>query len=226
MNFRSRGEQAQDEGGFDGVPSFEGYSASLVVPLKVLLFLGVIKSWVHYTIFTTVTQVVMLFQKSWYYIGNMTETPKNFPTSDERYGAEPQADWDPSDDSPFIGEAGSVARRVVQEPAVVVDSEPRQPNKMSNRTRAGIAVGLVAAVAVGPQVVDRLNGPEFSEDSTTYTVEPGDGLQNVAEAVEGSNKVDIRDVEQHISVDPANIDVLKDGLQPGETIVIPTKVEE
>ena len=57
MTLRSHDVQASSASGYGGDPSFVGYSASLVVPFKVLLFLGVILNLkAHYTIFTTVTQ--------------------------------------------------------------------------------------------------------------------------------------------------------------------------
>ena len=65
----------------------------------------------------------------------------------------------------------------------------------------------------------------FSEETTTYTVQPGDGLFSAAAQVEGIETIDMRDAVEHIDSDPANIDVLSDGLQPGEQLIIPVSVE-
>lgn len=129
------------------------------------------------------------------------------------------------------------ARAAKETPMAEVAGDPFTSHAAERARSAGFttgekAVAVVAGVAAaagagifGPEIVDRMNGPEFSSDKTTYTVEQGDGLQNAAEAVLGSENVDIRDVTEHIKTDPANIDALKDGLQPGESIVIPTSVE-
>lgn len=106
------------------------------------------------------------------------------------------------------------------------DEEMEQaPGKTGIGTKIATGVAIGAAIVGGPTLVDQMNGPEFSDQTTTYTVEQGDGLQDAAEAVIGSNQVDIRDVTAHIESQPVNIDALKDGLQPGESIVIPTSVE-
>ncbi len=95
------------------------------------------------------------------------------------------------------------------------------------RSRGAVAAALTVAVAAGGVAVthDALAAPEFSEETTTYTVQPGDGLYDAAEDILGSDSIDTRDAVDYISADPANIDVLKDGLQPGEQIVIPISVE-
>ncbi len=177
----------------------------------------------------------------------MSETPK--PTS-EQYQipkpAEPQEN-DADFGNPFVGrgltasdksisENARAAERFIQvteanarETHIPVhhneDAPDRSKSRMSPKAKVGAAVGIVAAVAAGPAVVDHFNGPEFSEETTTYTVEPGDGLYDVAEAINGIDRIDVRDAVDHISSDPANIAALKDGLQPGESIVIPTDVE-
>ena len=57
MTCRLHDERVPIASDFDGDPSYAGYFVSLVVPFKVLLFLGVILNLkAHYTIFTTVTQ--------------------------------------------------------------------------------------------------------------------------------------------------------------------------
>ena len=90
---------------------------------------------------------------------------------------------------------------------------------------AGAAAGVTLAVG-GPAIVENFKAPEFSESSTEYVVRDGDGIQVAAEQIEGIESIDVREAIDHIAVDPANIDVLKDGLQPGEILVIPESVEK
>lgn len=94
--------------------------------------------------------------------------------------------------------------------------------------KAGVAgtvlTGLTVAGAAGVAAYEaKTAAPEFSEQTTTYTVEPGDGVFDAAQEIKGLR--DIRDGIAHIEADPANIDVLEDGLQPGEQLVIPVSVE-
>lgn len=113
---------------------------------------------------------------------------------------------------------GSVAEATTRKPEV---------SARVKRNRGAVAAALTVAVAtggVGIAAGSALAAPDFSEETTTYTVEQGDGLYDAANEILGSDSIDIRDAVDHISVDPANIDVLKDGLQPGEQIVIPISV--
>ncbi len=126
------------------------------------------------------------------------------------------------------------ARRIVEtsQPEATawnVDTYTKKPNVLQRKgVQIAGAVALTAGAAAGlaATTADAVKAPTFSEETTTYTVQPGDGLQNAAQNIEGSDTIDIRDATDHISVDPANIDVLKDGLQPGETLVIPEQVEQ
>jgi len=106
-----------------------------------------------------------------------------------------------------------------------VDADPTPQTGWTRGEKAVAAIALVGAVAGGANLVIQNQGPNFSDETKTYTVESGDGLQNAAEDILGAEKIDIRDAISHIADDPANIDVLKDGLQPGETLVIPDHVE-
>ncbi|HEY8992336.1 MAG TPA: hypothetical protein VIM37_00620 [Candidatus Microsaccharimonas sp.] len=95
--------------------------------------------------------------------------------------------------------------------------------------RKGVAAGVIAttALAGGAALIHEANqGPTFSESTNEYVVTAGDGLYNAAEQIKGIDQADIREAVQHISVDPSNIDVLKDGLQPGEILVIPDSVQK
>jgi len=89
-------------------------------------------------------------------------------------------------------------------------------------TAALLAVSLVA----GPEIVDSLNGPEYSPNVTTYTVQPGDGWYDVVEAIDGYEAIDRTELIHHVQADPANIDFLSGDLQPGQSITIPTSVEK
>lgn len=138
--------------------------------------------------------------------------------------------------------APDAARRTVdlsppthtQEPAVAemldnVNTSPqkRQPSARVRRNRGAAAAALTVAVTaggLGAIAGNAMAAPDFSEETTTYTVEQGDGLYDAAHDILGSNTIDMRDAVEHISTDPANIDVLKDGLQPGEQLVIPIAV--
>jgi len=107
-----------------------------------------------------------------------------------------------------------------------VDADPTPQRGWTRGQKLGATAAVAATAVFGATVVGANQGPEFSDETKTYTVESGDGLQNAAEDILGTEKIDIRDAISHIADDPANIDVLKDGLQPGETLVIPDHVEE
>lgn len=162
----------------------------------------------------------------WYGMSNMSETPTStpnpeYPTSDERYADQA---WQDNKD---IQDSLAAAQRInqVDQPVASVQPEAKPENRVSVGTKIGASAAIVAAVAAGPAIIDRLDGPEFPDTTTPYTFESSDGLQNAAEAVPGASTVDIREVTSYIASHPANIEALKDGAQPGETIVIPTSVE-
>lgn len=97
--------------------------------------------------------------------------------------------------------------------------------------RAGVVGTLVAGAAVvgGVHLLGEAldDSVEFSPETTTFVAEAGDGVWDAAEQVIGSEKLNnLHVVVDHIAQDPANIDVLKDGLQQGESLVIPVEVKE
>lgn len=148
--------------------------------------------------------------------------PEQAPETDaellERAGLEAQE----------ISDASGPARmaRAVEEQSAVFEpliEGSKAANKLAIKTGALIAAG--AAVVAGPATIEHFTAPQFSEATQEYVVQDGDGLQNAAEAIIGSEKIDIREAITHIKVDPANIDVLSDGLQPGEILIIPDHVE-
>jgi len=134
---------------------------------------------------------------------------------------------DQSFDDAFAIEAASVGKRYVEE-------TPIQPKKMSDSLKegliyTGVGTALIATAAAGITGLASLDdevekAPTFSTDTTTYPVGNGEGLYDAAESIPGINTIDVRDAVQHISVDPANIDVLKDGLQAGEQLVVPISI--
>lgn len=105
------------------------------------------------------------------------------------------------------------------------------PLRLNERGKTVVKVagslGAIAAVTVGMNhLIDRNRNPiEYSPDTTIHTVLPGEGPFHIASKVEGSEQVNIADLSYHITSDPANLDVLKDGLQPGEQVVVPTHVQ-
>ena len=127
-------------------------------------------------------------------------------------------------------QALDAARRMTAESHIEVQdkSEKKSNIRVTRFGKGAIAATLVVGGAIGAGaglgLADR--GPDFSEKTTTYTVQDGEGLYDAAKAVEGSEEVDQRDIVQEIKDDPANIDVLKDGLQANESIEIPVSVEK
>jgi len=124
-------------------------------------------------------------------------------------------------------QAADIGKRYIQEPTP-------QPKRMSEKlknsliyTGAGIAMvgsataGVAGLAAVGNETDP---APTFSEETTTYTVQDGDGIYDAAESIAGINTIDVRDAVSHITSDPVNIDVLKDGLQAGEQLVVPVSI--
>jgi hypothetical protein len=85
------------------------------------------------------------------------------------------------------------------------------------------ALGALALAGIGAHAVYERNANpvDFSNETKQHTVKPGEGLYNAAYDVEGSETTDLGVVVDHIAHDPANIEVLKDGLQPGESVIIP-----
>lgn len=178
---------------------------------------------------------------------------------------QPQKEFDPSDDNPFINQAGRIAQEsmfTIPEMAPETDAElleragreaqeisdANAANRMAHRVqtqinaseplfegskaatklaiKTGALIAAGAAIVTGPAALEAMTAPQFSEATQEYVVQDGDGIQNAAEAIFGSDKIDIREAIHHISVDPTNIDVLSDGLQPGEILIIPDHVGE
>ena len=89
---------------------------------------------------------------------------------------------------------------------------------------AGLAIGLAAGV-IGPEVVDTLDGPEFSESTKVVVVEHNGNLWNLLDEVEGIEGVNKQDVVSYVQHLPANADIDFTNLQSGTSIEIPVTVE-
>lgn len=130
---------------------------------------------------------------------------------------------------------GEEAEEVLDEPITksvedeVPASQPEQERAAQRKTavkRLAVATATTLATAgAGVVALEHFDRePVFSQETTTYTLQPGDGLGDAAQAIERSNEIDLRNAVHYIEVHPANIDVLKGGLEPGEQIVIPVSV--
>lgn len=112
------------------------------------------------------------------------------------------------------------------------ENEVQKPNYALRRSIAlsGIALSLVGGVAgfkAGEQIVDRIITPiEYSQETTTYTVQSNEGLDAITSNVAGVNNVDFTLVKNHISTMPENIKSLSDGIDIHETFVIPLEVKK
>ncbi len=99
------------------------------------------------------------------------------------------------------------------------------PNKQKRGRKAvATVVGVGLAAGLGAGFAAATAPDEFSNEKTTYIAEDGDGLWDAAGQIEGS--FNMNDAIDSIEADPANIDVLKDGLQQGESIVIPVSTKD
>ena len=96
-------------------------------------------------------------------------------------------------------------------------------NVAQKRFGAGVLI-VFALAAVFAVESYALRQPNFSSTTTTYLVKKGDGIGAAADHVQGIDKVDSRDVVDYIKAMPQNTETLKDGLQPGETLVTPESV--
>jgi len=106
-------------------------------------------------------------------------------------------------------------------------SEEARERRKKRLIRPVAIVALAATIFGGYKLMEHTTAePTFSETTTTYTVEPGDGTMRAAEQVQGVASVDIRAATHYIENMPENTTVLEDGLQPGEVLVIPESVEK
>jgi len=163
-------------------------------------------------------------------MGNMTETPKQQSNFDKetdialaiarQAGPAPDA-WEQN--------ASEAARRVFDMPETPTTPEGKRRKKgMSTLSRRAIAtgVGFGVALSAGYGAHELFKSAEFSEDTTTYTLEMGEGEWAAAGHIEGIDTIDRQEAVAHIKNDPANAGVYADGrLDPGETLTIPKSVK-
>ena len=124
------------------------------------------------------------------------------------------------DEALYLANLHNAADRIVAEP-----DEPTAKEKPHTVRNALLATGAVAAALAGGAAVNAEMQPHSSDDKTRYIVEPGDTLWEIVGTIPGAEKFDQNDLMNIVKNDPANIDILKDGLQPGETITVPIKFD-
>lgn len=122
------------------------------------------------------------------------------------------------DEALMLANARSSAARLLEAP-----EQPKKLNAKNTLIKASVGIGLGASAIAGGVALSEALTPDPSQEKTTYVVQPGEGLYDVAESIPGAEQLDQRDVINNIATDPANIEALKDGLQPGESIVVPTE---
>ncbi|MEI6850364.1 MAG: hypothetical protein WCK26_00170 [Candidatus Saccharibacteria bacterium] len=113
-------------------------------------------------------------------------------------------------------------------------NESNRPNQEKSRNtgnnllmkRIGVSTLVLMALAGGIAADKYANrAPQLSEKEIEFVAEPGDSTWTAAEHVKGIDSVDIRRVVDEIESNPDNAETYIDGLQPGETIVIPESVK-
>ncbi len=147
-------------------------------------------------------------------------------------------EFNPSADNPFVGKQASRPERQVDAPVQLSDApKPTLKDHWDDlNTGEKVKFGLLttgaaslAAMAIigGPEIADRLNGPEYNHETTTITVEQGGDWYGVAESIPGHELADTRDVIAHLKADPANAGIADiDILQPGMTITVPIDISK
>ncbi|MDB5162753.1 MAG: hypothetical protein JWO54_511 [Candidatus Saccharibacteria bacterium] len=164
----------------------------------------------------------MVSEIMWYCIINMSETPTT----------PPQEESEDKFDAILNFQATQAARSIVQAEApqtpVVWDNGGDMPRDHSTRKAIIYTGAAVLTAAAGLSIGLDAQQPSYSDETKRYTVGNGEGYgegyNNAAESILGSEKEDINELVHHIQADPANIDVIQGGLQPGEQLVVPVSV--
>ncbi len=84
-------------------------------------------------------------------------------------------------------------------------------------------VGSTIASAVEHAIIPHFN---FSKETKTYTVNPGEGLYNAIGHIDNISSIPMDAALDHVRHMPENKDTLADGLQAYETVVIPDRVDK
>jgi hypothetical protein len=101
---------------------------------------------------------------------------------------------------------------------------PEAIRRRRNRILRPVAAVALAGVVWG--IGSSFEGPTFSESTTTYTVNEGEGLLDAVNEIDNINSIDSRDAVQYVEELPENQEVLEDGLQVHETVTIPLGVKD
>ena len=126
-------------------------------------------------------------------------------------------------------QAREAAQRILEQPINEPTEEPIVKNGSSLRDKILVGTAAAAAVTTGVLGLNAMDDtvepvPTFSEQTNRYIVQDGDGIYDAAESISGIDTVDVRDAVSHITSEPLNIDVLKDGLQAGDQLVVPVSI--
>lgn len=131
------------------------------------------------------------------------------------------------DDAEFMQKSRDIAASISgQNIDKKLTSKAELPRKKHGTVKTVAVVALIGAGVLGGKAIYEqvVAPPTFSSETTTYTVNPGDGLLNAAEQIKGLR--DNREGVSYIVKMPENQEVLSDGLQPGETLVIPVSASK
>jgi hypothetical protein len=130
--------------------------------------------------------------------------------------------------------AAEAARRLMDQSAensssdIEATPKPTQTklNKFIVKT-SGAALGITLLVGVGyvaNEVHDGAEERSYSDETEVYTAVPGDSEIIIAEKIIGSDTKDIRDVVEHLKKNPTNAANFEDGVQTGETFIVPISI--
>ncbi len=117
--------------------------------------------------------------------------------------------------------------QVAREKSPSVETNDYEPVLFTRRGKIAAAVlAVVGITGLGVGIHEAYKSPSFSPDTHTYSVGEGEGVENAARTVEGVEDIDMRHATDYIYDLPENADVLDDGLQFGETLVVPNSAED
>lgn len=88
---------------------------------------------------------------------------------------------------------------------------------------SSVNVGSAIAGAVEHATSSHFN---FSEQTKTYTVNPGEGLYNAVGHIDNISSIPMDAALNYVEHMPENKETLADGLQAYETVVIPDRVDK
>ncbi len=90
----------------------------------------------------------------------------------------------------------------------------------------GVAAGSALVFGGGAALGVFDSDPVPSEQKVGVTVEAGQGMHEILiDNVENVNEHDLRDQAESVWKDPANLEALKDGLDPGDVIKVPVRFD-